>query len=342
MLAQTDAEVADVLDRIGELLEAQADVHRAHAFRRAADAIRGHRGSVVDLYRERGLEGLDALPYIGKGIASVIAESLETGHCRLLQRLSGEVTSEDLFATVPGIGSTLAHHVVSMLHIDSLEELEVAAHDGRLQRVRGFGPRRVRAVRDQLAARLAHERTPRHRAAREPFPPPDVATILAVDEDYRVRAHRGELRTIAPRRFNPSGVAWLPILHAERNGWAFTALFSNSARAHALGRTRDWVVIFYDKDGRSGQCTVVTEPTGAQAGLRVIRGRENECAAAHAAARGRISYPPCPRCGNALEPPSWKPAASPAEEEMVCSFCHRPTPLSAPLAHGPVPRFGVS
>jgi hypothetical protein len=72
------------------------------------------------------------------------------------------------------------------------------------------------------------------------------------------------------------------VLHAERDGWSFTALFSNTARAHELGKTQDWVVIFYSRDGDEGQCTVVTESRGPLAGRRVVRGRETECRAHYA------------------------------------------------------------
>jgi putative hydrolase len=88
---------------------------------------------------------------------------------------------------------------------------------------------------------------------------------------------------IAPRRFNPSNEAWLPILHTERDGWHFTALFSNTGRAHDLGRTRDWVVIyFYNDQHEEGQHTVVTETRGSLIGMRVVRGREAECRKFHA------------------------------------------------------------
>jgi putative hydrolase len=105
-----------------------------------------------------------------------------------------------------------------------------------------------------------------------------VATLLDVDREYRAKATAGTLRTIAPRRFNPEGKAWLPILHTRRDPWHFTALYSNTARAHELGRTRDWVVVyFYDDDHREGQHTIVTETQGPLAGERVVRGREAEC-----------------------------------------------------------------
>jgi hypothetical protein len=105
-----------------------------------------------------------------------------------------------------------------------------------------------------------------------------VETLLAVDDEYRRRAERDELRKIAPRRFNPEGRAWLPVLHSERDGWTLSALFSNTARAHELGRTHDWVILYYERDGDEGQCTVVTESRGPLEGHRVVRGREAECA----------------------------------------------------------------
>jgi hypothetical protein len=69
----------------------------------------------------------------------------------------------------------------------------------------------------------------------------------------------------------------------HRGDWSFTALFSNTARAHEFGRTRDWVVLyFYDGAHVEGQRTVVTEARGRLAGMRVVRGREAECVAHYA------------------------------------------------------------
>ena len=108
---------------------------------------------------------------------------------------------------------------------------------------------------------------------------PGVDLLLEVDREYRDKARAGELRRIAPRRFNPEHKAWLPVLHARHAPWHFTALFSNTGRAHELHRTSDWVVMFYSAaDGDEGQATVVTERRGALAGRRVVRGREPECA----------------------------------------------------------------
>jgi hypothetical protein len=107
---------------------------------------------------------------------------------------------------------------------------------------------------------------------------PPVALMLDVDREYRRAAAAGGLRKIAPRRFNPKHDAWLPIMHMDRDGWAFTALFSNTARAHELGRTDDWVIVYYHRPGEpDGQATTVTEWRGRLRGERVVRGREREC-----------------------------------------------------------------
>ena len=114
---------------------------------------------------------------------------------------------------------------------------------------------------------------------------PGVEVLLDIDREYREKATAGELRLIAPRRMNPEGKAWLPVLHTRFGPWHFTALFSNTERAHEMHRTRDWVVVYFsDRDGEEGQFTVVTERRGTLTGRRVVRGREPECARYYRAA----------------------------------------------------------
>ncbi|MFI5011258.1 MAG: hypothetical protein ACHQAY_02815 [Hyphomicrobiales bacterium] len=141
--------------------------------------------------------------------------------------------------------------------------------------VEGIGTRRLEMISNALAERLGR---PRFRRWREVQEQPPVAQLLDVDREYRERADAGKLRKIAPKRFNVTGQAWLPILHTRCGKWDFTALYSNSRRAHELGRVKDWVIIYYETDILpEGQCTVVTETQGAFIGHRVVRGREGEC-----------------------------------------------------------------
>ena len=192
-----------------------------------------------------------------------------------MERLRGSLDAEKVFQTIPGIGPELAKIIHDRLQIDSLEALETAAHDGRLEALPGIGRRRSDAVRHSLAQMLGRQRPDRTQASKAP----SVEALLDVDREYRDKAQAGQLRTIAPRRFNPKGESWLPILHTSRGEWGFTVLFSNTARAHELGRTRDWVIVYFHTDhDPEGQCTVVTETQGSLAGKRVVRGHESECA----------------------------------------------------------------
>jgi hypothetical protein len=276
-----ETQIAAALRQAAEILNAQgANPFRVSAYRKAADTVERLEGGLRAIHEKKGAAGLDELPGVGPGIAAAIQEMLETGRWTQLERLRGSLDPEDLFRTIPSVGAELAHRIHETLHVDTLEALETAAHDGRLERVPGVGKRRAAAIRASLADLLDRRRLTRRAGPRPVTTEPSVAELLAVDQEYRKKAQADALPKIAPKRFNPSGEAWLPILHATRGEWHFTVLFSNTARAHELGKTRDWVVIyFYDADHVERQRTVVTEARGVLAGKRVVRGREDECRA---------------------------------------------------------------
>lgn len=278
----SNEEIADHLDQIADYLERQeANPYRVRAYRMGAKSVRTADEALATLVADEGNVALERLPDIGRGLAWLISELVTTGRSSRMDRLRGEVSAEDIFQRVPGVGPQLAHRVVEKLHIGTLAELEQAAHAGTLASVAGFGHRRVQAVQDVLAtilARSARRTSSAHSQAQtiQPAAQPSVATLLAVDAQYRERVAAGTLRKITPRRFNPEKLAWLPILHTEMEECEFTALFSNTARAHELGKTDDWVVIYCEHEGHEGQHTVVTETTGPLQGKRVVRGRERE------------------------------------------------------------------
>ena len=276
-----NALVAERLLEASRLLHAQgASPYRVGAYRAAAESIAAHRRDVRAILEEEGVAGLDDIPRVGLGIASAVAEMLGTQRWPMLERLRGEVDPATVFRSVPGVGEGLARRFRDELHLDTLEGLEAAAHDGRLEQMRGVGPRRAAALRASLEPMLRRIRP------EAPHPAPPVEDVLEIDRRYRAAAAAGKLRTIAPRRFNPSGERWLPVMHARLGDWHFTALYSNTALAHKLGRTRDWVILYYyDGDHVERQCTVVTETHGPMAGLRVVRGREDECLRMHASPR---------------------------------------------------------
>ncbi len=282
----TNAEVAERLEEIAGLLEAQeAEGFRVRAYRQGASELRGLERPVAEIVDEEGREGLERIPHVGRGLARAIEELVRSGRLAMLDRLRGETAPEDVFTGLPGVGEVLARRIHEELGVDTLEELEAAAHDGRLAKLKGVGERRAEALREVLAGRLGRRRgraaptkeRPGDEPNEESVERPPVALLLDVDRAYREAAARGKLRKIAPKRLNPNKEAWLPVMHVQREGWDFTALYSNTAQAHQLGKTYDWVVLYWVKDGHEGQSTVVTKAAGAKAGhQRVVRGRESE------------------------------------------------------------------
>jgi hypothetical protein len=269
-------QVGRLLEEAADLLEHQhANPFRVQAYRNAATTVRNLPRGVLQVLHEEGLEGLDRLPAIGPALARAIQQIVAIGYLPMLDRLRGESDPIAVLATVPGIGRELARRLHEELDIETLEELETAAHDGTLARVPGFGAKRIAGVREALSARLGR-RPPRGRGMATGVEP-TVAELLDVDREYRAASAAGRLRTIAPRRFNPKHEAWLPVIHTWRGGRHYTALFSNTARAHQLGRTRDWVVLYFDGADGERQNTVVTATSGPLEGRRVVRGRELEC-----------------------------------------------------------------
>ena len=268
-------QVAIRLDEVAQILEEQgANPFRVRAYRRGAETLRLLPRPIDELFHEGGMPALESIPGIGESLARAIRDVIQTGRLHMLERLRGDADPETLLGTVPGIGRKTAERLHHDLDIETLEDLEAAAHDGRLETLEGLGPKRLAGIRESLAQRLGRVRPPAQPAAVEP----PVAELLDIDVEYRSLADAGALRLVAPRRLNPAGEAWLPILHTHRGPRHYTVLYSNTPRAHRLGTTRDWVVVYLDGGPGSGQWTVITAHFGPLADRRVVRGREVECA----------------------------------------------------------------
>lgn len=275
-------DIAGRLEEVAQLLAEQgANRFRVQAYHHAATVLRGLGRPVSEVFAAEGLAGLEKLPGVGVSIARAIRDILAHGRLAMLDRLRGEHDPIALLTSVPGIGKALAWKLHDDLGLETLEDLENAAHDGRLESIAGLGAKRLAGIRDTLAHRLGRVRPP------PPPPPlpehgggePSVRELLDVDAEYRREAAAGTLRQIAPRRFNPTGEAWLPVLHTVRGQRHYTALFSNTAHAHQMRTTHDWVVLYYDDHDAERRCTVITSTFGRLKGLRIVRGREDECEA---------------------------------------------------------------
>jgi DNA polymerase (family X) len=244
----SNTEIAEILEQIGDLLESRGDnPFRVKSYRRAASLVKDSDRSFARLAQEQGVMGLTKVRGIGERLAGVIEEYVSTNKVGLLEELQKEAPQPE--GTDPASAKAPLRRPVK-----EPKETKVG------RSVPSPGMQRGAAA-----------------APRGSENPPSASVILDVDAEYRKKAEEGSLKVIAPKQHNPEGAAWLPILSTSRGDWKFTAMFSNTALAHQLGRTDDWVVIYFKKKGEvERQCTVVTEHTGELKGKRVIRGREEE------------------------------------------------------------------
>jgi hypothetical protein len=273
----TNEQVSERLRQHADTLERQGgQLFRVRASRAAALEIGRLDRPLEDVLRQSGRAGLEALPGIGQSLAYTIEGILRDGGLRTLREPEAP---QRILMTLPGVGPRLAEQLRDRLGITTLEQLRTAAHAGQLARV-GVGRKRLAGILAAVEQRLVREETPI-----VPSAEPSVAYLLAVDAEYRNGSEGKRLPTLSPRNFNSEGERWLGVLRSQRDGWSVRALFSNTALAHRLEKTRDWVVIYFEKATDCGQRTVVTETRGDLLGLRVVRGREAECRLHYQAAR---------------------------------------------------------
>jgi DNA polymerase (family 10) len=132
------AQLIAILDDIADLMEFKGENQfKVRAFRNAAQNLRD---TDVDVAEAARSGSLDTIPGVGKGIAAVIEEFVETGSVRAYDELSAEVPAGLLEMTrLPGLGPKKALAIYEQLGITSIGELEYACKENRLKDLKGFG-----------------------------------------------------------------------------------------------------------------------------------------------------------------------------------------------------------
>ena len=137
----TNKQLADTFTLIGDLLEIKGEIiFKILAYRKAADSLTELGRDVSDIWEEESLQGLQAIPGVGKAIAEKIDELLRTGELGFLNRLSEEVplSLADLLE-ISGLGPKKVALFWKELDITTLEGLEAAARAGQLRGLPGMG-----------------------------------------------------------------------------------------------------------------------------------------------------------------------------------------------------------
>ena len=134
----TNLEVADILKRIGDMMDILGENRfKVLAYRRAAENILAL-GQDLHSYQEAGT--LQEIPGVGQAIAEKIDEMLATGHLEFLERLQDQVPAGVVsLLEIPDVGPKTAKLMWDELGLQSVAEVEAAARDGQLQKLPGLG-----------------------------------------------------------------------------------------------------------------------------------------------------------------------------------------------------------
>jgi len=130
--------VSEILEEMGTILELQgANPFRTRAFHNGAIIISGVTEDLKQLVAEDRLTDIDG---IGRGLAGIIKELVETGSSSEYQELRFSLPPGLLeIVKIPGLGPKRVRILYERLGIESVADLKAAAEQHRLSEVEGFG-----------------------------------------------------------------------------------------------------------------------------------------------------------------------------------------------------------
>ncbi len=130
--------IAEILEEMGTILELQgANPFRTRAFHNGAIIIAGVTEDLSQLVAEGRLTDIDG---IGKGLAGIVKELVETGNSAEYQELRISMPPGLLeIVKIPGLGPKRVRILYERLGIESVADLKAAAEQHRLSEVEGFG-----------------------------------------------------------------------------------------------------------------------------------------------------------------------------------------------------------
>jgi DNA polymerase (family 10) len=134
-----NTKVSDFLYEIADLLELKDVQFKPRAYRRAAQNIENLSKDIEEYYNNNKL---DEIAGVGKSIAEKVEEIIETGELQYLKDLRKEFPEhiQDLME-IQGIGPKTITKLNEELNISSIDELEKAAREEKIRKIKGFGPK---------------------------------------------------------------------------------------------------------------------------------------------------------------------------------------------------------
>lgn len=137
----TNQQLSQIFSSIAGLLEIKGEnTFKILAYRKAAETLQTLPREAENIYNEGGIPALKTIPGIGQAIAEKIEELLQTGKLRFWDTLTTEIPPSLLdLLPIPDLGPKKIARFWRELGIVNIQQLEVAARTGQLQKLSGMG-----------------------------------------------------------------------------------------------------------------------------------------------------------------------------------------------------------
>jgi DNA polymerase (family 10) len=114
-------------------------IYKVRAYEKAADIIENMSRSIEEIYLNDGIEGLKQIPSIGNAISTKIVELIKTNKISYHEELKKKIPIKvSEFSNMAGFGARTMKILYHKLGITSISELERAAAEGKISKLKGF------------------------------------------------------------------------------------------------------------------------------------------------------------------------------------------------------------
>jgi len=143
--------LSKIFHEIALYLEMQNVDFKPQAYEKAAQNLETLSEDVEDVYKKGGLEVLEEIPGIGKGLAEKIEEYIKTGKIKEYGELKKKTPVEiaELIA-IEGVGPKAVRDLYKHLKIKNLEDLEKAAKTGKIRELPRFGVKSEQKILESI------------------------------------------------------------------------------------------------------------------------------------------------------------------------------------------------
>lgn len=147
----TNREVAEILQRIADMLEIKGEVvYKSLAYRRAAQSILDLGRDINEVWAE---DGLRSIPGVGEALAKKIDELVRTGRLQYFEELQEEVPAGVVgLLAIPDVGPKTAKLLWERLGAMTVADVEQAARAGKLRELPGLGAKSEQRILDGIRA----------------------------------------------------------------------------------------------------------------------------------------------------------------------------------------------